>query len=99
MLAKRFWHCKNDQMTHSAPIAPVLILAAAVLAGLVLVAMFLAGGNTQKRIDALMTPGQSPSIDDVKRIAETGDKIAAIKLYRQIYGVGLKEAKDAVEKL
>ena len=37
--------------------------------------------------------------DDILRLAQAGNKIEAIKLYREIHGVGLKEAKDAVEKL
>jgi hypothetical protein len=45
--------------------------------------------------------GTSPPItDDVKVLARTpGSKIAAIKLYRQQTGAGLKEAKDAVERM
>ena len=43
----------------------------------------------------------NPAItDDVKVLARTpGSKIAAIKLYRQQTGAGLKEAKDAVERM
>ena len=38
--------------------------------------------------------------DDVRMLARTpGSKIAAIKLYRQQTGAGLKEAKDAVERM
>jgi hypothetical protein len=41
-----------------------------------------------------------PITDDVKVLARTpGSKIAAIKLYRQQTGAGLKEAKDAVERM
>ena len=36
---------------------------------------------------------------EAKRLAAAGGNIEAIKLYRQIQGVGLKEAKDKVEKL
>jgi len=36
---------------------------------------------------------------ELKRLAHSGQKIEAIKLYRQIFDVGLKEAKEAVEKL
>ena len=43
-----------------------------------------------------MTPEQ---LAEVERLALAGDKISAIKLYRKLTGVGLKEAKDAVEKL
>jgi hypothetical protein len=41
-----------------------------------------------------------PITEDVKVLARTpGSKIAAIKLYRQQTGAGLKEAKDAVERI
>src|SRR5512145_1851120 len=38
----------------------------------------------------------------LKEVAEyirNGNKIQAIKVYREIFGVGLKEAKDAVEAM
>ena len=44
-------------------------------------------------------PGQIPTVEDVKRLAKAGEKILAIKMYRQVHNVGFKEAKDAVEKL
>lgn len=57
--------------------------------------------------NASPTAGASfaPMIDQALKMAEVaqllraGNKIAAIKLYREIYGVGLKEAKDAVERI
>ena len=36
-------------------------------------------------------------MEAVRQLAATGQKIQAIKLYREITGAGLKEAKDAVE--
>jgi streptogramin lyase len=39
------------------------------------------------------------AIADVLRQLRAGNKIAAIKVYRERFGVGLKEAKDAVERL
>jgi len=42
---------------------------------------------------------QIPTDEDVKRLAKAGEKILAIKLCRQIHGMGLAEAKAAVEKL
>ena len=54
----------------------------------------------QIRLQGLLPgPGQVPTDEDVKRLAEAGEKITAIKLYRQIHRGGLKEAKEAVEKL
>jgi ribosomal protein L7/L12 len=45
-------------------------------------------------------PIQNISDDnDVKSILESGDKIKAIKAYRQLHGVGLKEAKQSIERL
>ena len=43
--------------------------------------------------------GQTPTVEDVKRLIAAGETIQAIKMYREIHGVGLKEAKDAVEKM
>jgi ribosomal protein L7/L12 len=45
------------------------------------------------------TPDPNSGTDDIRRMALAGNKIEAIKRYREIHGVGLKEAKDAVEKL
>lgn len=38
-------------------------------------------------------------LDEVVRLARTGQLIMAIKLYRELTGMGLKDSKDAVEKL
>ena len=46
----------------------------------------------------LPPPGES-TMDDVQRLLSEGHKIAAIKVYREVHGVGLKEAKEAVEAL
>jgi len=79
----------------------------AIIAALGFVAMGLFIAFAQKRQKAehirlqgmLPSPGQVPTDEDVKRLAQAGEKITAIKMYRQIHGGGLKEAKDAVEKL
>ena len=39
------------------------------------------------------------SDNELLRLLRSGNKIAAIKVYREQTGVGLKEAKDAVEAL
>jgi ribosomal protein L7/L12 len=39
------------------------------------------------------------SLDEVHALAQQGQKIEAIKRYRQLTGVGLKEAKDYVDRL
>ncbi len=38
-------------------------------------------------------------LDEIRSLAASGKKIAAIKLYREATGVGLAEAKDAVEAI
>jgi ribosomal protein L7/L12 len=47
-------------------------------------------------------PGNIPTplqLDQIRRAACDGDKIQAIKLYREATGLGLAEAKQAVERL
>jgi len=36
---------------------------------------------------------------DIEDAINSGNKVAAIKHYRYVHGVGLKDAKDAVEKM
>ncbi|MDT4954703.1 MAG: tripartite motif-containing protein 71 [Acidobacteriota bacterium] len=64
----------------------------------------LRGGVSQHAHDLTGIPfapmvGQALKLAEVARLAQSGKKIAAIKLYREIFGVGLKEAKDAVERM
>jgi ribosomal protein L7/L12 len=40
-----------------------------------------------------------PSELEVRSLLAAGDKIGAIKLYRELTGLGLKEAKDAVDAM
>ena len=58
----------------------------------------------QRKVAALRASGVYPEKGketdaDVLRLLKTGNKIEAIKCYRSIHSVGLKEAKDAVELL
>ncbi|MEM9731076.1 MAG: ribosomal protein L7/L12 [Myxococcota bacterium] len=46
-----------------------------------------------------LPPRGTGTMDDVRRLVSEGHKIAAIKVYREVHGVGLKEAKEAVEAL
>jgi ribosomal protein L7/L12 len=49
---------------------------------------------------AAMTPSASAGVDpEVVALASQGKKIEAIKRYRELTGVGLAEAKDAVDRL
>jgi hypothetical protein len=51
------------------------------------------GGSGGSLID------QALKLAEVARLAKAGKKIPAIKLYREVFHVGLKEAKDAVEQI
>jgi ribosomal protein L7/L12/outer membrane protein assembly factor BamB len=42
---------------------------------------------------------RADKIREIGRLLKAGNKIEAIKVYRETFNVGLKEAKDAVEKL
>ncbi|MFP4321769.1 MAG: ribosomal protein L7/L12 [Anaerolineales bacterium] len=41
----------------------------------------------------------APHMDEIRALLEKGQKINAIKVYRQQFNVGLKDAKDAVEAM
>lgn len=45
------------------------------------------------------SPAHDPQMDEVRRLAQSGQKIPAIKRYRELTGLGLKDAKEAVEAM
>lgn len=47
----------------------------------------------------LPLPAQLMKLAEIGQLVRSGNKIAAIKVYRETFGSGLKEAKDAVENL
>jgi predicted Ser/Thr protein kinase len=54
----------------------------------------------QARARGLWPPlGEFPTLEHVRRLAVAGERVLAIKLYRQIRGVALDDAMAAVEKL
>ncbi|MFI2641480.1 ribosomal protein L7/L12 [Streptomyces sp. NPDC018610] len=42
---------------------------------------------------------EDPRLDEVAELARAGRTIEAIKTYREVTGAGLKEAKDAVDRM
>jgi hypothetical protein len=54
-------------------------------------------GLVEKEEANLLNP--DPILDEVVALVRQGNKIGAIKLYREKTGVDLKTAKDTVEKL
>ncbi len=49
--------------------------------------------------DLTQLAGQSVRLKEMARLIRAGKKIEGIKIYREVFGVGLKEAKEAVEAL
>ena len=69
-----------------------IIIGIAVVA--VVVFLMLKGGSSVSD-----SPPEGTTDDDIRNLAQQGRKIQAIKWYRATHGVGLKEAKEAVEKM
>ncbi|GAA5124098.1 hypothetical protein GCM10023339_45100 [Alloalcanivorax gelatiniphagus] len=59
----------------------------------------LTSGLTSDPAAAAALPGTEPWMAEVQALRRDGKLIHAIKLYRERTGVGLKEAKDAVEAM
>ena len=51
------------------------------------------------RRSGLLPPEGRATMNDVKRLARAGQRIYAIRCYREIHGCKLAEAKRAVEEL
>src|ERR1700730_15253198 len=85
------------------------IIGAAILGGLLLLLIFINNYRTEGSRDTTFATPKSPAkpalrampdlSERVKDLARNPNaKIAAIKAYREETGLGLKEAKDAVER-
>jgi len=66
--------------------------------------MVLAVLATERKVAAARAKGVYPSKgnesqSDVIRLVRAGEKTLAIRCYRTLHKVGLKEAKDAIERL
>jgi ribosomal protein L7/L12 len=66
--------------------------------------IFISAFGAKRRLGDLRArgiyPGEGMASDsDVLRLLQAGEKIMAIRCYREIHKVGLKEAKDAVDLL
>jgi len=80
------------------------IVVILIIAGILVIVAAASILTTQKKISALRARGIYPkegkeSEEDVIRLLQAGERIMAIKCYRTVHNVGLKEAKDAVELL
>jgi ribosomal protein L7/L12 len=72
----------------------VVIAALATLAIVVLVVALRSGDDRVQ-----MPSSGGADMDSVEGLIQSGRKIDAIKLYRRERGVGLREAKDAVDEI
>ncbi|MFI1165035.1 ribosomal protein L7/L12 [Streptomyces sp. NPDC020801] len=50
-------------------------------------------------IDHLGLREEDPALDEVTGLVRAGKRIEAIKVYREATGAGLKEAKEAVDRI
>ncbi|HEX2187301.1 MAG TPA: hypothetical protein VHG51_00315, partial [Longimicrobiaceae bacterium] len=50
-------------------------------------------------VEATAGAGHPETVAEVVRLLRAGRKVDAVKLYRERFGVGLKEAKEAVERI
>jgi len=56
-------------------------------------------GRSPVPADGFDLPGVTAALQEVSALLSAGKKIEAIKLYRQHFGVGLKESQDAIERI
>lgn len=76
----------------------------AVIVGLMIVFFIVGAIRSKNKTNTLKEMGLYPDAknatdEDVRRVLKQGYKIQAIKLYREIHNVDLKQAKEAVETL
>jgi hypothetical protein len=58
------------------------------------------GSPIESRFSASLSMVNSPiTLEEIHRLAKSGRVIEAIRAYRQISGLGLKEAKDYVDRI
>ena len=61
--------------------------------------MFYPPAGRQANLDFSSLTGRALKIAEIQREIQRGNKINAIKIFRETFGTGLKEAKDAVEAM
>ena len=77
-----------------------LVYAVILIAVLLAIGLFLAQMQVKnaRRRGIYPEKGQA-TIDDVKRLALSGEPALAMRAYREIYGVSTKEAKEAIDRI
>lgn len=74
-----------------------------IIAGAVGLVVGIIIGRVFKRDDSRIVWSEPIDVDkiepDIKELVASGQKIQAIKRYRELHKVGLKEAKDAIDAI
>jgi ribosomal protein L7/L12 len=81
---------------------PIVIVA--VVISVIVVAILLMNAHSRRKLTSLRARGIYPEAGketdaDVVRLIQEREKILAIRCYRAIHGGGLKDAKEAVERM
>jgi ribosomal protein L7/L12 len=74
-------------------------IAVVVLGVLVVSFAFVAVRDSAARRSGLLPPAGRATMADVERLVRAGERIAAIRCYREIHHVGLAQAKKAIDEL
>jgi len=57
------------------------------------------GENKQEKVEPLDDAKEPLNDAEIERLAKDGKIVPAVKAYREVYGVGLREAKKAVDEI
>jgi ribosomal protein L7/L12 len=85
-------------------VSEIIIISVILAATLGITVAFVATRCAEKKVAGLRARGLYPESgreteQDIIRLLQSGEKIMAIRCYRSLHKVGLREAKDAVESL
>ena len=77
-----------------------LVYVVLLVAGLLAIGLLLAQVQVKNARRRGVYPAQGQvTIEDVKRLALSGEVALSIRAYREIYGVSTKEAKEAIDRI
>ncbi len=74
------------------------VIVVVVVACIMLIAARIRRDSLQ-RSDSMHADSSAPVMQDVHAAIARGEKIRAIKIYRELTGAGLRTAKDAVDRI
>lgn len=77
----------------------LLWICIGLLAVVVLSFVFTSRRDAALRRSGVLPPAGKATMADVERLVRDGERIAAIRVYREIHHVGLAEAKRAIDDL